>query len=82
VNPPPEIAPIHADLLQRGQHVVDGIGRAANRAAHRKLVCGYETDLPIPPNRISRKLSLIYDRSGFDQTLQKLRDLGYVPSGE
>jgi hypothetical protein len=82
VVPPPEIAAIHADLVQRGQRTVAGIDRAASRARHRKLVCGYDAALPIPPNRVSRRISRIYDRSGFDPTLQKLRDLEYVPSGE
>jgi hypothetical protein len=81
VVPPPEIASINADLLGRGQRVVDGINRTANRALHRKLVCGYDIVRPAP-NRISRKISLVYERSGFDPTLQKLRDLGYVPSGK
>jgi hypothetical protein len=81
VVPPPEIASIHADLLARGQLVIDGIGRVANRARHKKLVCGYDIAHPAP-NRVSRKISLVYEHSGFDQTLQQLRDLGYVPSGE
>jgi len=81
VNPPPEIASINSDLLVHGQQVVDGIGRAARRARHRKFVCGYDIVHPAP-NRISRKISLVFERSGFDSTLQKLRDMGYVPSGE
>ena len=82
VIPPPEIASINAVLVQRGQQIVAGIDRAASRARHGKLVCGYDLAEPVPPNRISQKISRIYDRSGFDPTLQKLRDMGYVPSGE
>jgi hypothetical protein len=81
INPPPEIASINSDLLVRGQQVVNGIDRAARRARHRKFVCGYDIVHPAP-NRISRKISLVFERSGFDPTLQKLRDMGYVPSGE
>jgi hypothetical protein len=82
VVPPSEIASINADLIRRGERVVEAIGRAANQARHRKLVCGDDTSLQIPPYWISQRISRIYERSGFDPTLQKLRDLGYVPSGE
>ena len=80
VIPPAEIADIHADLMQRGGWVVGNIDRLAKLAATRRLVCGDNLRHP-PPNRISRRISLVYERSGFDETLQALRDLGYVPSG-
>jgi hypothetical protein len=81
IVPPPEIASIHAALLQAGQRNVIGISRAAKRARHGKLVCGEDIEHPVK-NELADRIYRVYQRSGFDQALQQLRDLGYIPSGE
>jgi hypothetical protein len=81
VVPPPEIAEIHARLLATGGQVVRRIGRIAKRAKSGKVVCGEDFAHPAE-NEVARKIYRAYQRSGFDPTLEQLRNLGYVPSGE
>ena len=81
VIPPPEISGIHDRLKTQAVNVLNAIHRISRRVKSGKVICGYDIEHPAP-NRIGVKASKAYERSGFDQTLQQLRDLGYVPSGE
>jgi hypothetical protein len=81
VIPPPEIADIHGRLLTEAGGIVRKAARVAKQAKTGRWVCGDDLEHP-RPNEISDRIYRIYRRSGLEPTLQQLRDLGYLPSGE
>ncbi len=79
--PPPEIAEIHMRLLSQAGGIVRKVGRIARQTRNGRWLCGDDLEHP-RANEIAARIYRVYRRSGLEPTLQQLRDLGYVPSGE
>jgi hypothetical protein len=79
--PPPEIADIHTRLLTEATGIVRKVARIARQTKTGRWVCGDDLEHP-RSNEIADGIYRAYRRSDLEPTLQQLRDLGYIPSGE